>query len=66
MLPFALKAVWFALLISGTLTSYVIMWAYARSVRSRLGPTIFCVTVTLLEGAICLGIRIPLGSQVQY
>ena len=62
MLPFALKAVWFALLISGTLTSYIALWAYARSIRSYLGPAIICVTLTLLEGAICLGTPIALDS----
>lgn len=56
MLPFALKAVWFALCLSGTISAWVTLFAFARAVGSYWGPMFYCIALTLLQGAISLGI----------
>ena len=55
MLPFALKAVWFALCLLGTISAWVTLVGFARAVGSYWGPMFYCVALTLLQGAICIG-----------
>jgi hypothetical protein len=55
MLPFPLKVVWFALCLLGTISAWVTLFAFARAVGSYWGPMFYCIAVTLLQGAICLG-----------
>ncbi|KZP07187.1 hypothetical protein FIBSPDRAFT_965857 [Athelia psychrophila] len=55
MLPFALKAVWFGLSASGTLSCWVVLIALARTINIWWLPLLYCSVVTALEGIFCLG-----------
>jgi hypothetical protein len=55
MLPFALKVVWFALCVLGTISAWVTLFAFARAVGSYWGPMFYCIALTLMQSAICLG-----------
>jgi len=55
MLPFALKVVWFALCVIGTISAWVTLFAFARAVGSYWGPMFYCIALTLMQSAICFG-----------
>jgi hypothetical protein len=59
MLSFAVKAVWFALCLLGTISAWVTLFAFARVVGSYWGPMAYCIAVTLLDGAFSLGEFFP-------
>ncbi|KZP17087.1 hypothetical protein FIBSPDRAFT_781167 [Athelia psychrophila] len=55
MLPFALKAVWFALCALGTVTSWFVLWFLGKATNTYWLPILYCVGLTILEGIFCLG-----------
>ncbi|KZP19975.1 hypothetical protein FIBSPDRAFT_932566 [Athelia psychrophila] len=55
MLPFALKAVWFGLSVSGTLACWAVLITLARTINIYWFPFLYCSMITALEGIFCLG-----------
>lgn len=55
MLPFALKAAWFALSFSGIFACWIVLTVFARAIGSYWGPMLYCVFATMLQGIFCLG-----------
>ncbi|EKM56933.1 uncharacterized protein PHACADRAFT_254332 [Phanerochaete carnosa HHB-10118-sp] len=57
MLPYGLKIVWFALSLSGLLSSWVALPAFPRTVaKGTWIPVIYGVVDTVLQGVFCLGL----------
>ncbi|KZP07405.1 hypothetical protein FIBSPDRAFT_939522 [Athelia psychrophila] len=55
MLPFVLKAVWFALCALGTVATWFVLWFLGKTINTYWLPILYCVGLTILEGIFCLG-----------
>ncbi|KAJ3841923.1 hypothetical protein F5878DRAFT_434514 [Lentinula raphanica] len=56
MLPYALKIVWFTLSLSGMLSCWAVLCAFASTVRSYWLALVYCIGCTILQGVFCLGL----------
>ncbi|KAJ3909461.1 hypothetical protein F5879DRAFT_57794 [Lentinula edodes] len=56
MLPYALKIVWFSLSLSGLLSCWAVLSAFAVAVRSHWLALLYCIGCTILQGIFCLGL----------
>ncbi|KAF9068846.1 hypothetical protein BDP27DRAFT_1203312, partial [Rhodocollybia butyracea] len=56
MLPFSLKIVWFVLSLSGLLSCWAVLSAFALELRSYWLPMLYCIGCTILQGIFCLGL----------
>jgi len=59
MLPFSLKIVWLALCLTGTAVGWIVMYAFMKVKGCYWVPIIYALGVTLLQGAVSLGMKFP-------
>ncbi|ETW75912.1 hypothetical protein HETIRDRAFT_390342, partial [Heterobasidion irregulare TC 32-1] len=55
MLPLALKVLWLVLSVLGTASAWAVLIPFAHAVGAAWAPVLYCLAVTVLQGAFCLG-----------
>ncbi|KAJ3782205.1 hypothetical protein GGU10DRAFT_390026 [Lentinula aff. detonsa] len=56
MLPYSLKLVWFSLSLSGLISCWAVLSAFALAIRSYWLALLYCIGCTILQGMFCLGL----------
>ncbi|KAF9239296.1 hypothetical protein BU15DRAFT_46861 [Melanogaster broomeanus] len=55
MLPFALKAAWFCISLTGIPACWLVLMIFSRAIGSHWGSVLYSVFATILQGVFCLG-----------